>query len=217
MVEQAKRKEPRLPFRTFHGQSQLPHRRDHQSNFGSDGREGTSTKRTPAVLGMPLEIPANLQLPRLSNQRRRFSLPHRQPSDLLPPLIIIFIVVVASIPCDQGVLDTSSDLAVAGACGVLQRMAFQAACRGVRRGVGNGRVRVRQMAGDSLQLLGPTATELDQCLHRVVPHSVRRSHRIDARMFLDQIPSTQARHAVRREAECSGRGLSDGVGANPNV
>lgn len=73
-------------------------------------------------------------------------------------------------------------------------MAFQAALSGVRhRGVGNGRVRVRQLAGYSRQLLGSAAAELNQCMHRAVSDSVGGPHRLDSRMFLDQIPEIEAR------------------------
>lgn len=73
-------------------------------------------------------------------------------------------------------------------------MAFQAAFRGVRhRGVGNGGVRIRQMVGYSRQLLGSAATEPNQCMHRAVSGSVGGPHRLDYRMFLDQIPKIEAR------------------------
>ena len=84
---------------------------------------------------------------------------------------VFVVLIVASLPSDQGVFGSGSDLAVFGACGVLQRMAFQAA-GWVGRGVGNAGVCVFELDLDSGELLGSAVAGVDECVYRAVLDSV---------------------------------------------
>lgn len=119
---------------------------------------------------MPLEVPATLLLLRFSRQWRRLSPPHLPPSDLVFSFVFV-VLIVASLPSDQGVFGSGSDLAVFGACGVLQRIAFQAA-GWFGRGVGNVGVCVFELDLGSGELLGSAAAGVDECVYRAVLDSV---------------------------------------------